>query len=169
MEHYWQNIQNWFTYPKLYKKMIEIFDNAHFVEVGNWKGGSVVYMGVEILNSKKNIKIDCVDNMSPIIFEELKKNIEPLNQIITTYNMSSIDGSYMYEDESLDFVFIDASHEYVDVKADLIHWYPKVKNGGVFAGHDYPAYTGVKTAVDEFFYNKKIYNQELCWIYYKYF
>ena len=59
------------------------------------------------------------------------------------------------EDGSLDFVFIDASHEYEHVKADILKWYPKVKNGGVLAGHDCypnnPEFGGVYKAVTEIF------------------
>lgn len=167
MEHYWENIQNWFTYPILYKNMVEKFDNAKFVEVGNWKGASAVYMGVEIVNSGKNITLDCIDNMAPIIFNEFKTNITPLKNIITPFNISSENGSKLYEDESLDFVFIDAGHSYEDVSLDLKLWYPKVKKGGVFAGHDYPAWEGVKIAVDEFFVGKKFDKSELCWIHFK--
>jgi len=54
-------------------------------------------------------------------------------------------------DESLDLVFIDATHEYDSVMRDLTHWYPKLKPGGVMSGHDYlaPEYT-VRQAADEF-------------------
>ena len=50
----------------------------------------------------------------------------------------------------LDFVFIDASHKYEMVKADIEAWYPKVKSGGILGGHDYcTAEPGVMKAVDE--------------------
>jgi hypothetical protein len=55
------------------------------------------------------------------------------------------------------FVFVDADHFYDSVKADLEAWWPKVRVGGVMAGHDYNGQGdrrkgwGVKRAVDEFF------------------
>lgn len=53
-------------------------------------------------------------------------------------------------DASLDFVFIDASHMYVEVKRDLLAWIPKVKDDGWIMGHDYcPRWKGVCLAVDE--------------------
>ena len=57
------------------------------------------------------------------------------------------------EDGSLDFVFIDGAHDRASVAADLAAWWPKVKRGGIFSGHDYKhhRYTGVAEAVDEFF------------------
>jgi len=41
------------------------------------------------------------------------------------------------KNNSLDFVFIDGNHLYNYVKADIISYYDKVKNGGILAGHDY--------------------------------
>lgn len=58
-----------------------------------------------------------------------------------------------FDDESLDLIFIDADHSEGWVLRDLAAWVPKVKPGGVLAGHDYdsPRYPGVKRAVDAFF------------------
>ncbi len=42
-----------------------------------------------------------------------------------------------FRDESCDFVYIDANHSYKHVTNDLNLWYPKVKKGGLLAGHDY--------------------------------
>lgn len=43
----------------------------------------------------------------------------------------------LFPDRTFDLVYIDASHEYLDVAADLMQWLPKVKRGGLIAGHDY--------------------------------
>lgn len=57
-------------------------------------------------------------------------------------------------DHGLDFVFIDANHSYEGCRQDLELWAPKVRPGGVIAGHDYahPEYPqwGVERAVNEF-------------------
>jgi cephalosporin hydroxylase len=52
-----------------------------------------------------------------------------------------------------DVVFLDADHEYDGIKADIAHWGPMVKRGGILAGHDYllPNHPGVVQAVDEAF------------------
>lgn len=60
-------------------------------------------------------------------------------------------------DVSLDFVYIDARHDYDSVREDIGLWLPKVRPGGVIAGHDYvdgvfaQGEFGVKRAVDEIF------------------
>jgi hypothetical protein len=68
-----------------------------------------------------------------------------------------------FADQSLDFAYLDANHSYRAVRTDLRAWYPKVKMGGLLAGHDYMdgylgfgpdlsggTLFGVKSAVDEF-------------------
>ena len=56
-----------------------------------------------------------------------------------------------FDDNSLDFVFIDADHSYEGCKGDILAWMPKVKPGGWVMGHDYPMRDGVRRAVDELF------------------
>lgn len=55
------------------------------------------------------------------------------------------------QDESVDLVYLDAGHYYEAVKMDLEAWWPRLKPGGVMAGHDFsnPAY-GVEQAAREF-------------------
>lgn len=57
-----------------------------------------------------------------------------------------------FEDNFLDLVYIDASHEYSDVKSDLDISFKKVKNNGYICGHDYneSRFPGVYRAVGDF-------------------
>lgn len=60
-----------------------------------------------------------------------------------------------FEDNSVDFVYLDADHKYQPVKSEIEAWYPKVRKGGILAGHDYITGShieefGVITAVNEF-------------------
>ena len=178
MEHIYQKIDGWFDFNILYKKVVDLVDeNSHFVEIGAWKGKSTSFLAVEILKSRKNIKFDVVDtwkgsNEHQVHGEELYldflKNIEPVRHIINPIRKDSITASNFYQNDSLDFVFIDASHDYESVKADINAWYPKIKNGGVIAGHDYhPDWPEVKLAVDEFFKNSYFYVVCNCWVHRK--
>lgn len=55
------------------------------------------------------------------------------------------------EDYSIDFLYLDAGHDYESVKKDLHAWYNKVKRGGIIAGHDFlNRGFGVKQAVMDF-------------------
>ena len=168
MNHFYQNIKGWFTYPKLYKEMVERFDDANFAEVGVYEGQSISFLGVEVINQNKNIKLHCIDNWNgvDIRLEQLKYNFHentyPIRHLLNTVDLPSTEAVQEYPDEYFEFVFIDAAHDLVNVIRDIKAWYPKVKKGGVLAGHDYPNFAGVKKAVDLFFPNCK--KDELCWI-----
>lgn len=154
----------WFRNEKLFSEVVEnSSDHAIFVEVGCWKGKSSAYMAVEIANSGKNIQFYCVDTWTGSkehIYAEnevdrlwliFKSNMQTLRQFYSPMRMESITASLLFKKESIDFVYIDASHEYEDVRNDILHWLPKVKKGGIIAGDDYgnPDFPGVHRAVFE--------------------
>ena len=61
----------------------------------------------------------------------------------------------LFEDESLDFVFIDGDHSFKGCYEDCKDWYAKVRPGGIFSGHDYNYHPEgmdiqVTQAVDQF-------------------
>jgi hypothetical protein len=49
----------------------------------------------------------------------------------------SIDAVKDFENDSLDFVYIDADHSYKTCLEDITEWVKKVKSGGFVAGDDY--------------------------------
>ena len=49
----------------------------------------------------------------------------------------SIEAAKDFPDNSIDFVYIDGNHEFSYVVADICAWYPKVRSGGIVAGHDF--------------------------------
>lgn len=54
-----------------------------------------------------------------------------------------------FDDQYFDFIFLDSYLNEKDVEQELIRWYPKLKMGGYFSGHDY-AYPQVKRPVNKF-------------------
>jgi hypothetical protein len=80
----------------------------------------------------------------------------------SVWRMPSEEASRATDDASVDFVYLDARHDYESVKADLAAWYRKVRPGGVIAGHDYldgnlrEGVFGVRSAVDEFFARERL-------------
>ncbi len=63
--------------------------------------------------------------------------------------------------DKLDFVYIDANHQYEFVKEDIENYYPKIKKGGILGGHDMyngfcHEHNGVIKAVTEFSVKNKL-------------
>ena len=84
--------------------------------------------------------------------ESKRKSAERLSsypQVELIYDTSTNFVSNL-EDESLDFLFIDGDHSYEATFADISNYWPKVKKGGLFAGHDINLGT-VDQAVKQFF------------------
>lgn len=48
----------------------------------------------------------------------------------------SLEAVKIFANNTLDFVHIDGDHSYESVRADILAWYPKLKSGGILAGHD---------------------------------
>ncbi len=74
--------------------------------------------------------------------------------IVEVHRLPSAEAAALFEDASLDWVYVDADHLYEAVRADLELFDPKVRSGGLIAGDDYGQTgwweDGVTRAVDEF-------------------
>lgn len=168
MEHFYNNIEGWFQFHKIYTNAVsEAVAGSHFVEVGAWKGKSTAFMAVEIMNSGKQIKFDVVDTwrgsdevyhkadpyvIADTLYQLFLDNMKPAENYYTPIKTTSLEAAATYADNSLDLVLLDASHDYANVKADILAWFPKVKSGGVIAGDDYQNdFIGVVNAVNEIF------------------
>jgi predicted O-methyltransferase YrrM len=74
----------------------------------------------------------------PIMDANLKKAKERLKgKNVVFIRKTSMDALEDFEDESLDFVFIDGNHSFEYVIADIAGWSKKVRKGGIVSGHDY--------------------------------
>jgi predicted O-methyltransferase YrrM len=103
------------------------------VEVGSFSG---VSSRVIALHCKQ---LDCVDPWSWAAVEQAEKMFDSMLHEypnIKKVKLSSVEASELYEDNSLDFVYIDADHTYEAVVQDITAWKHKVKSGGYIAGHD---------------------------------
>jgi predicted O-methyltransferase YrrM len=58
------------------------------------------------------------------------------NKVHYIRNYSSI-AVNQFKDNSIDFIYLDARHDYTGVMEDLVMYYPKLREGGIIAGHDY--------------------------------
>lgn len=156
---------NWFNYPDFYHLVAGIPHFKIYVEVGVWKGHSISYLA-NLLRGRE-VTIYAVDLFEDTLAftdnEELQKDVKIIDQLynqtlqetntrhlITDIKDFSHKAADRFEDKSVDFVFIDASHEYVDFKMDMQAWLPKIKPGGMISGHDYGR-LGVNLVLEEMF------------------
>lgn len=150
MEHFYQNIDGWFSYEGIYKEMVSrAVDGAIFVEVGSFKGRSSSFLAVEILNSGKKITLDCIDTwqgsdehqdikeiVEGTLYETFLKNTESVKDLINPIRLPSVEAVDRYKDGSIDFIMIDGDHTFDAVCKDIAAYLPKMKKGGVMTGDD---------------------------------
>lgn len=105
------------------------------------------------LNIKKMYLIDIWENYES--YKETYKKFKKDNRIRLIIDYSEFAVSYIINN-SLDFVYIDADHEYKSVYQDIKIWIKKVKKGGIVAGHDIFNCSGVLEAVKDFCCENKI-------------
>jgi hypothetical protein len=70
-------------------------------------------------------------------YEEAKVRLSPFgkrSRILCSY---SLDATDHFRSGSIDFVYIDANHCFDPCMLDIIHWSPRVRSGGIVAGHDF--------------------------------
>ncbi len=177
MKHFFESINGWFSFEHLYSDMVSQHpDGAKFVEVGTWTGKSLMFLIVEAINAGKKFEISAVDsftfgdyppNEGRNILDVLKENIAKADYPVNIIVGDSSGSASQFENRSLDFVFLDADHVKARIESDIKAWLPKIKNGGILAGHDYcEEHPGVIQAVDEIFGNDwdKSHLDEKCWV-----
>jgi hypothetical protein len=78
------------------------------------------------------------ENQHDVVLDKFKTNINSVYcaDIITIHDMPSLEAAKLIKNKSLDICFIDADHRYDSVKADILAYVPKVKDGGILCGHD---------------------------------
>jgi len=120
-----------------------------FAEVGYKYGAEVgVAKGHHALRLFRNIEglklmlVDPWHAYNRLSDEKAKIRYDMCVKRLAGYNaeykiMTSLEAVKDVPDGSLDFVYIDGLHEFDAVMTDLIFWAPKVRTGGIIAGHDY--------------------------------
>lgn len=123
------------------------------LEVGSWKGRSSFV--IASVCAEKEARLTCIDTftgpelslsdnqeareMGAVDFFRtfIAKNLAglPVNYIIN----NSLAAHKFIKNGSLAFCFIDGDHRSPVIEQDLKNFWPKVKKGGLFCGHDYNA------------------------------
>lgn len=170
----YKGIPGWFDFQDVYDLIVtDAEDGFRLVEVGVLFGASAAYLMDQVAKSGKKISVHLVDHFAvktcPENFsKEAKAAFTKFVGHRGAFDYFMHQGGYLgkYElhakesvaaasdflDKSLDFVFLDGGHTYEQVKKDILAYLPKLKKGGVMAGHDFdPTFPGVEKAVREVF------------------
>lgn len=119
------------------------------VEVGAWTGCTTMQLA---MNSyvRRVYAVDVWNNRE--VFEGFLENTKHclFTMIHPLRGESVFWASHWPGEYKADLIFIDAEHDYENVKADINAWWPHVISGGILCGHDYNTHEGVRRAVDEF-------------------
>jgi len=117
--------------------------NESAVEVGTFSGENAVVMA-QYFKSVVTVDpwangYDKDDHASNADMAEVeKKYFERTKDLknISHLKLTSLEASGKFEDASLDFVYLDGDHQTDAVVADIDAWKPKIRKGGILAGHD---------------------------------
>ena len=174
----YKHIQGWNDINILYEEVFYSLINSNsqelnIVEVGCWQGRSAMFMLELIKNHSEGdrfVNVDLIDVWGKFengyvhdfirdhggnIVDKIVNNLRSAELLLPQVNIiqkSTFKAVKMYDDNSLDFVYLDNDHSYEHLVKELDVWYPKIKSGGMLGGDDYvnETFTGVKKAVDEF-------------------
>ena len=117
-----------------------------------WQGGHLTL--VDPWAKLPDTEYDDVRNRDydPTDYEYVVNRFRPLAGRAVFARCRSEAAVYDFPDGTLDFVYLDGNHAYDHVTQDIALWWPKLKPGGVLAGHDLflPDHPGVTVAVGEF-------------------
>jgi hypothetical protein len=157
----WHEIDGWFQWRSAQEEAVRYFpDRSSFVEVGTYLGRSLcslvdaaersgktfTVIGIDTCRGSgpegprhKNYHEAAVTRGGGTFAGALHKNILDCGYAdsIMLIIADSVNASRLFSDASLDWVHLDARHDYASVKNDIEAWLPKVKAGGWLSGDDY--------------------------------
>ena len=164
----WEEIDGYFYSQTAYDWALEHCSGT-FVEIGSLLGRSTAYLAQRLKEEGRNISFFAVDTWNGSAgadqrsddiliekygtdwFDAFLENMQRCGvaEYVIPLRMTSLQAATLFANNSIDWLFLDAAHNYESVCEDLHAWYPKVK--GVMAGDDYGVdWPGVDQAVDEF-------------------
>ena len=170
-EHFFDHIEGWSSYPDqglLLELLLTHLDTSEnnrpfkIAEIGVFRGKITAMWNITLIHRNFPYEYYAIDHFeNPVydLYEIAKQNLQPVIDKIHLVKNYSIEEAKNHPNESFDIVYLDASHEYADVKKDIYAWWPKIKKGGFLCGDDYGnGWIGVENAVN-FVFSKENVNQ----------
>jgi predicted O-methyltransferase YrrM len=164
-------IDGWMVECELYCLADLASKAINIAEIGSWMGRSTVALATNTVGTVHAIDtwagsnetahlLELEDRSPDWLLQTFKNNIAEFSNIII-HQMTSLEAAnyFLSMNKKFDLIFIDASHNYDDVKADIIAWKSLLSEGGIICGHDFTSgWPGVQQAVTELIPNFKVYS-----------
>lgn len=176
LEGFELDLQGWGADHPVFERVLVDLRPAVVVEVGTWKGASVLHMHSLARRHRLDTSFICIDtwlgsaenwikpeprpNMRlegghPTLYRQFIANLIACDAIDDVYPlpMSSTVGARLLRGLGVeaDVIYVDAAHEEEELALDLMLFWRVLRPGGVMFGDDYvPRWPGVVRAVDRF-------------------
>lgn len=152
----------WFNHGSKMLALVEQHRPKVCVELGTWMGASAIPVARAI--RRWGGTLTCVDTWAgtvdgqslyraPWMLASCARNMleAGVSATIRLIPAPTLDAVTWWT-EPIDYLYVDAAHDYDSVRADLDAWGPHVRPGGLLLGDDYgnDMYPGVKEAWDEY-------------------
>jgi predicted O-methyltransferase YrrM len=175
-------IYGYCNFVDIYQNVInQATPDSTFVEIGTMAGLSTAWMTFFIAQSRKPINFYSIDPLPDVdgddsfnlygqefdvsMYKLFIRNMKSLRllSLVNHLRIKSIEAVGLFDDESVDFLFLDGDHSTEAVVADLEAWLPKMKKTSLVAGHDYDWKT-VKDAVHQVLSGQEIISHGTSWM-----
>ena len=159
--------------PTQCEQLVELL-KSHFkdkkirgIELGTLNGATLAY----VIENCLNVTMIAID-VEPIVEMFRTKTGGYENRVLLLVGKTDVVIKHWRDlgMGKVDFVWVDADHEYRQVKKDIYNYLPLINEGGIIGGHDYHCNRawGVTQAVNEIFSKDILHlGKDLTWWVYK--
>ena len=161
VEGYLSDVEGWALYLAA-RRCTQQAENPRVVEIGSYKGRSTIAIASGLAESGRGSLVS-IDPHKPTgkasyarehgtldTLAEFRANLSNagVERYVTSIQATSGEARRTYDMQPIDMLFVDGSHDYEDVLADIDAWSPLLADGGVAAFND-PYGPGVNRALRE--------------------
>ena len=102
--------------------------------LSHWKSCWKYYL-VDCWKTQSNYNDSANNQDQEQNYNHTLKNVRPYVHKVVILRMYTSEAAKIIKNNSLNFVYVDARHDYCGVKADIDDYWPKIRPGGIMAGH----------------------------------
>lgn len=139
--------QGWFSESEMEYIATIAAKSKVIVEIGSYKGRSTLALAqntdgivyaVDHWEGSPEHQSELANYPKGWLFDEFTVNMEGITNV-HPISRSSVQTAVWFKStgKTADFVFVDGSHDFANVKADIEAWLPILSDGGIMAGHDF--------------------------------